>query len=325
MIGPKDFGAWVTPTTRRMVFRAALIFALAAAGAMPAFAEDAKAKVTIDNFTFAPAALTISVGTTVTWENHDDIPHSLVEKNKLFRSKALDTDEFLLVHLHASRDLRLFLRVASAHGREDHRQAVSGGNPTYPSFSVSERRLEPEKLRRAREVRIVRPDREGMTGQAVDEKDKRKLFDEVFLPHLAQAYRLARWLTGNAADAEDVVQEASLRAFRGIAGFGGINARAWTLSVVRNTAYSWLLKNRPAAVVFSEDLDGAEQERLQRAAESEERERPKAICSREPKPRRCGGRLPRCPRLSGRSSSCVNCMNSTIATSPRSPSCRSER
>ena len=94
MIGPKDFGAWVrTRTTRRMVFRAALVFVLAAAGAMPALAEDAKAKVTIDNFTFAPAALTISVGTTVTWENHDDIPHSLVEKNKLFRSKALDTDE----------------------------------------------------------------------------------------------------------------------------------------------------------------------------------------------------------------------------------------
>ena len=146
---------------------------------------------------------------------------------------------------------------------------MSGGNPTYPSFSVSERRLEPEKMRRAREVRVVRPDRGGMTGQAVDEKDKRKLFDEVFLPHLVQAYRLARWLTGNAADAEDVVQEASLRAFRGIAGFGGINARAWTLSVVRNTAYSWLLKNRPAAVVFSEDLDGAEQERLERPAESE--------------------------------------------------------
>ena len=146
---------------------------------------------------------------------------------------------------------------------------MSGGNPTYPSFSVSERRLEPEKVRCAREVRIVRPNRGGMTGQAVDEKDKRKLFDEVFLPHLAQAYRLGRWLTGNAADAEDVVQEASLRAFRGIAGFGGINARAWTLSVVRNTAYSWLLKNRPAAVVFSEDLDGAEQERLERPAESE--------------------------------------------------------
>jgi RNA polymerase sigma factor (sigma-70 family) len=143
---------------------------------------------------------------------------------------------------------------------------VSGGNSTYPSFSVIEPRLDPEKARREGEVRIVRPARVGTTGQAVDDKDKRKLFDEVFLPHLVQAYRLARWLTGNAADAEDVVQEASLRAFRGIAGFGGINARAWALSVVRNTAYTWLLKNRSASVVFTEDLDGAEQERLARPA-----------------------------------------------------------
>jgi RNA polymerase sigma factor (sigma-70 family) len=104
----------------------------------------------------------------------------------------------------------------------------------------------------------------------VDEKDKRRLFDEVFLPHLAQAFRLARSLTGNASDAEDVVQEASLRAFRGIAGFGGINARAWTLSVVRNTAYSWLLKNRPAAVVFTEDLNGVEQQRIERLATQSE-------------------------------------------------------
>ena len=112
----------------------------------------------------------------------------------------------------------------------------------------------------------------------MDEKDKRKLFDEVFLPHLVHAYRLARWLTGNAADAEDVVQEASLRAFRGIAGFGGINARAWALSVVRNTAYTWLLKNRSAAVVFTEDLDDAEQQRLERpAAEGEGAATPESL------------------------------------------------
>jgi plastocyanin len=93
MTKPNDLDACVTPITRRMIFRAALVFALASAGAMPALAQDAKVKVTIDNFTFAPAELTVSVGTTVTWDNHDDIPHSVVEKNKLFRSKALDTDE----------------------------------------------------------------------------------------------------------------------------------------------------------------------------------------------------------------------------------------
>jgi plastocyanin len=69
-------------------------------GAMVAFAsvaaEDAKGsanEVTIDNFTFTSKELTVAVGTTVKWLNHDDIPHNVVEKNKTFRSKALDTDD----------------------------------------------------------------------------------------------------------------------------------------------------------------------------------------------------------------------------------------
>jgi RNA polymerase sigma factor (sigma-70 family) len=70
-------------------------------------------------------------------------------------------------------------------------------------------------------------------------------------------------LTGNAYDAEDVVQDAALRAFRGIKGFGAVNARAWSLTIVRNTAYSWLVKNRPKAVVFTDDLSAAEQEELE--------------------------------------------------------------
>ena len=64
----------------------------------------------------------------------------------------------------------------------------------------------------------------------------RERFRSVVLPHLADAYALARWLTGNRADAEDVVQEACLRAFRGIGGFTGGNDRAWVLTIVRNTA-----------------------------------------------------------------------------------------
>ncbi len=92
----------------------------------------------------------------------------------------------------------------------------------------------------------------------VQHKDERAMFDEVFLPHMAEAYRLAQWLTGNAYDAEDVVQDAALRAFRGIKGFGAVNARAWSLTIVRNAAYSWLMKNRPKAVVFTDDLSVAE-------------------------------------------------------------------
>jgi RNA polymerase sigma factor (sigma-70 family) len=94
-------------------------------------------------------------------------------------------------------------------------------------------------------------------------KDERTAFDEVFLPYMAEAYRLAQWLTGNAYDAEDVVQDAALRAFRGIKSFGAINARAWSLTIVRNTAYSWLMKNRPKAVVFTNDLSVTEQQELE--------------------------------------------------------------
>ena len=89
------------------------------------------------------------------------------------------------------------------------------------------------------------------------------MFDEVFLPHMAEAYRLAQWLTGNAYDAEDVVQDAALRAFRGIKSFGAVNARAWSLTIVRNTAYSWLLKNKSKAVVFTDDLSPPEQQELE--------------------------------------------------------------
>jgi len=66
-------------------------------GAMLAFgavaAQDATDVITIDNFTFTPKQLTVAVGTTVKWVNHDDIPHTIVEKKTTFRSKALDTDD----------------------------------------------------------------------------------------------------------------------------------------------------------------------------------------------------------------------------------------
>lgn len=93
--------------------------------------------------------------------------------------------------------------------------------------------------------------------------DDRALFNEVFMPHQAEAYRLARWLTGSSSDADDVVQDAALRAFRGIRSFGAVNARAWSLTIVRNTAYSWLMKNRPKSVVFTDELNPADQQRLE--------------------------------------------------------------
>jgi RNA polymerase sigma-70 factor (ECF subfamily) len=102
-----------------------------------------------------------------------------------------------------------------------------------------------------------------MSVLVVQNKDERAAFDEVFLPHLPEAYRLAQWLAGSASDAEDIVQEAALRAFRGIKSFGAVNARAWSLTIVRNTAYSWLMKNRPKSVVFTDDLSVTEQQELE--------------------------------------------------------------
>jgi plastocyanin len=66
------------------------------AGALLAYGAVAAQEVnvvTIENFTFTPPELTVAVGTTVKWINHDDIPHNVIEKNKAFRSKALDTDD----------------------------------------------------------------------------------------------------------------------------------------------------------------------------------------------------------------------------------------
>lgn len=102
-----------------------------------------------------------------------------------------------------------------------------------------------------------------MSVPVVQNEDERAAFDEVFLPHLPEAYRLAQWLTGSASDAEDIVQEAALRAFRGIKSFGAVNARAWSLTIVRNTAFSWLAKNKPKSVVFMNDLSAAEQQELE--------------------------------------------------------------
>jgi amicyanin len=81
-------------TPGRVVFVAMLlgpvVGAMLAFGAIAAQEENV---VTIDNFTFTAPELTVAVGTTVKWVNHDDIPHNVVDKNKTFRSKALDTDD----------------------------------------------------------------------------------------------------------------------------------------------------------------------------------------------------------------------------------------
>src|SRR5215467_15003561 len=90
------------------------------------------------------------------------------------------------------------------------------------------------------------------------DQDQLQSFEQAFLPHLDTAHNLARWLTHNKQDAEDVVQEAYLRAFRFFSGFRGGDARAWLLKIVRNTCYTWLQQNRPQQPTeeFDEKLFG---------------------------------------------------------------------
>ena len=81
-------------------------------------------------------------------------------------------------------------------------------------------------------------------------------FEQDVLPHLDAAYNLARWLMHNDQDAQDVVQESYLRAFRFFSGFHGGDARAWLMKIVRNTCYTWLHANRPlqGASEFDENV-----------------------------------------------------------------------
>jgi RNA polymerase sigma-70 factor (ECF subfamily) len=94
----------------------------------------------------------------------------------------------------------------------------------------------------------------------VSDTKRRERFEQTVLPHLDAAYNLARWLTRNEPDAQDVTQEACLRAFRFFDGYQGGNMRAWLLTIVRHTCYTWLHQNRPpgSAVEFDEEIHSDE-------------------------------------------------------------------
>jgi len=80
-------------------------------------------------------------------------------------------------------------------------------------------------------------------------------FREKALCHMDEAYNLARWLTRDRHDAEDIVQEACLRALKGFGNFRGDDARAWLLTIVRNTCYTWLKRQRGRNDVMETDVD----------------------------------------------------------------------
>jgi len=96
------------------------------------------------------------------------------------------------------------------------------------------------------------------THRGEEAESKLERFEQSILPHMDAAYNLARWLTRNDLDAQDVVQEAYLRAFKFFAGFRGGDGRPWLLRIVRNTYYTWLQTNRrggPQLAIEEESLD----------------------------------------------------------------------
>jgi len=90
----------------------------------------------------------------------------------------------------------------------------------------------------------------------VREPEESRRFERVVMPHLGAAYNLARWLTHNDSDAEDVVQEAYLRAVRSFDRYRGGDPRSWVLTIVRNTCYTWLRQNRATPTALAGDADG---------------------------------------------------------------------
>jgi RNA polymerase sigma-70 factor (ECF subfamily) len=108
------------------------------------------------------------------------------------------------------------------------------------------------------------------------DSQERARFEQLVLPHLDAAFNLARWILRGRNDAEDVAQEAMLRAFRFFRGFHGGDVRAWLLQIVRNSCYSWLEKNRPMELTteFDEELypqPGVTPESLAIAGDNRER------------------------------------------------------
>ncbi len=87
------------------------------------------------------------------------------------------------------------------------------------------------------------------------EQNKIALFEQTILPHLDAAYNLARWIMNNDQDAEDMVQEAYLRAYKYFSSFQGANSRSWLLTIVRNTCYTWLRQNRANALTVELEED----------------------------------------------------------------------
>jgi RNA polymerase sigma factor (sigma-70 family) len=97
-----------------------------------------------------------------------------------------------------------------------------------------------------------------IVGKSTPQEDNHARFSRLILPHLDEAYAMAYRMTGSRSDADDALQEASLRAFRAIGNVEDSSARAWVMTIMRNTAHTWMRKNRPTVVFTVDDLEEIE-------------------------------------------------------------------
>ncbi len=145
---------------------------------------------------------------------------------------------------HANSNSRLSIHLAARP------QAVCNGYRPRSRQNPPTNLLGRNKIVSASVVLLSVP-RAGESKELADERLAR--FEQCVVPHLAAAYNLARWLTQSPHDAEDVVQEAYMRAYQFFDSFHGGDGRAWVLRIVRNTCYTWLEKNRPLQTLTTFD------------------------------------------------------------------------
>ena len=126
---------------------------------------------------------------------------------------------------------------------------------SVPATFIPTRLLKDMSVKRGIKCRIQQSHKNGKGLGLLLAPDKIR-FEQLVLPHVDAAVNLARWLLRNPDDAEDVAQEAVLRAYRFFSGFRGGDARAWLLQIVRNSCYTWLEKRMPTELIteFNEEL-----------------------------------------------------------------------
>ena len=171
-------------------------------------AEHTAVAVTIDNFMFESGALTVKAGTTVTWTNRDDIPHTVASKDRAVQVEGDGHRRDVFVHIHDTGRVQLFLLLASAHDG-NHRGRGDGGERRFAMMLAGRRRSDSAE----RAVRTMAGD--------VHDPERARRFRDAALPHLDEVYTLARYLLRNAADADDAVQECYLRALKHFDTFRG--------------------------------------------------------------------------------------------------------